>query len=65
MSSTVNAAAPVEASVTDDAAVAQLAHGIARTNLRRSLGWFAGLAISALTYAILMRIRAPRVLAAA
>jgi iron complex transport system permease protein len=41
----VNAAAPVEASVTDDAAVAQLAHGIARTNLRRSLGWFAGLAI--------------------
>ena len=27
--------------------------------------WFAGLAISALTYAILMRIRAPRVLAAA
>ena len=45
VSSTVNAAAPVEASVTDDAAVAQLAHGIARTNLRRSLGWFASLAI--------------------
>ena len=45
MSSTVKPTAPVESSVTDDAAVAQLTHGIARSNLLRTIGWIVGVAI--------------------
>ncbi|MFZ2240214.1 MAG: iron chelate uptake ABC transporter family permease subunit, partial [Gordonia amarae] len=45
MSSTVKPTAPVESSVTDDAAVAQLTHGMARSNLLRTIGWIVGVAI--------------------
>jgi iron complex transport system permease protein len=45
VSSIVRSAAPVTSSVTDDAVVARSAHGLARTNSRRLLGWFLGLLI--------------------